>query len=148
MPDLRGLGDSERSEGIEAYRKNELAKDVISVIDELGLEQFDLVGHDWGGAVAQEIALAFPERVKRLVIMNISIINNRQGNIKAQTKLNALGNRVNWYQHFQSESRLPEAMIPGNEETWLRFFLRPNLPEDAIKAVSYTHLTLPTIYSV
>ena len=132
LPDLRGLGDSDRTTGVVPYRKRELALDVLSMLDQLGIEDFHLVGHDWGGAVAQELTLIAPQRVRRLVMINICIINNRQGLLEAQALLNSRGNRVNWYQHFQQAKDLPEALIPGNEEAWLRYFL-DRVPELAIQ---------------
>ena len=132
LPDLRGLGDSERTTGVSHYRKRELARDVLSMLDQLGIEDFHLVGHDWGGAVAQELSLIAPRRVRRLVVINICIINNRQGLMEAQALLNSRGNRINWYQHFQQAEGMPEALIPGNEEPWLRFFLH-GVPESAIQ---------------
>ena len=75
-PDLRGLGDSDRSTELAAYRKQALAQDMVALLDALGVGEFQLVGHDWGGVVAQEVALAIPERVSRLVLMNIHVINN------------------------------------------------------------------------
>jgi pimeloyl-ACP methyl ester carboxylesterase len=132
LPDLRGLGDSERTTGVDCYQKAELARDILSMLDVMEIETFFLVGHDWGGAVAQELALLAPERVRRLVIINISIINNRKGQMEAQTLLNSRGNRINWYQHFQQAKGMPEALIPGNEEAWLRFFLA-GVPEDAVR---------------
>lgn len=134
-PDLRGLGDSERSEGQQNYRKQELAQDVIAVLDSLGIEHFQLVGHDWGGVVAQEVALAIPDRVKKMVLMNIALINNLKGNMVVAEKLRSTGTKAYWYQHFQQESGLAEAMIPGNEESWLRFIINAwgkPVPEDAI----------------
>lgn len=136
-PDLRGLGDSERTEGLEHYRKAELAQDVVQMLDRLGIDGFQLVGHDWGGIVAQEVALAVPERVQRMIIMNIAIINNLKGNHEVVEKVRQSGNRHYWYQHFQQAPELPEAMIPGAEETWLRYFLRSwnegGFPEDALR---------------
>ncbi|MDX1556957.1 MAG: alpha/beta fold hydrolase, partial [Xanthomonadales bacterium] len=81
-PDLRGLGDSERTEGQQHYMKQALAEDVVSMLDELGIGEFQLVGHDWGGIVAQEVALAIPGRIQKMVIMNIAIINNLKGNME------------------------------------------------------------------
>ena len=118
-PDLRGLGDSERTEGAEHYRKVNLAQDVISMLDALGVEQFQLVGHDWGGVVAQEIALAVPGRVQRLVILNIAIINNLRGNQEVIEKVRSGSGSQYWYQHFMQTRDLPEAMIPGAEAAWL-----------------------------
>ncbi|WP_111498350.1 alpha/beta fold hydrolase [Marinobacter bohaiensis] len=136
-PDLRGLGDSDRSDGLAHYRKQALAGDVISLLDPLGIEDFFLAGHDWGGVVAQEIALAAPERVRKLVIMNIAIINNHKGNQEVIDTVRAGSASVYWYQHFLQTPDLPEAMIPGNEEPWLRHFLRAahgrTFPEKALQ---------------
>jgi len=122
-PDLRGLGDSERTEGVAPYRKDNLAQDVISMLDALGIEQFQLVGHDWGGVVAQEVALAIAERVERLVILNIAIINNLRGNQEVIEKVRSGSGSQYWYQHFMQTRDLPEAMIAGAEAAWLGYFL-------------------------
>lgn len=122
-PDLRGLGDSERTPGVNHYRKQEMAQDVVSLLDSLGIGDFQLVGHDWGGIVAQEVALAIPERVRRMVIMNIAIINNLKGNQEVIEKVRSGSGAAYWYQHFMQTPGLPEAMIPGAEETWLGHFL-------------------------
>lgn len=136
-PDLRGLGDSVRTAEPEAYGKQALAQDVLALLDEIGVDQFHLVGHDWGGAVAQEVALAAPQRVQRLCLMNIVIINNLRGTREALEKAGRKGNFHAWYQHFQQAPKLAEAMIPGNEEAWLSYFLRnwsgEPFPADALE---------------
>ncbi|MBQ0833200.1 alpha/beta hydrolase [Marinobacter sp.] len=134
-PDLRGLGDGERTVGEKHYHKAELAQDVISMLDALGIERCQLVGHDWGGIVAQEVALAIPERITRLGIMNIVVINNLKGNMEVVKKVRSTGGASYWYQHFQQAPGMAEAMIPGNEEVWLRYFMRgaeQPIPEDSI----------------
>ncbi len=123
-PDLRGMGDSERTPEPTAYHKHELAADVLALIDALGIGEFCLAGHDWGGAVAQELAWLAPSRVKKLAILNILIINNLKGNLAAREVLKAGGVNFTWYQAFMQQAHLPEQMIQGNEEVWLRHFLR------------------------
>ena len=44
------------------------ATDVIGVLNELGVDRFRLLGHDWGGLVSYLIALREPPRVERLVV--------------------------------------------------------------------------------
>ncbi|MCX8553859.1 alpha/beta hydrolase [Mycolicibacterium mucogenicum] len=67
--DLRGAGWSEVTP--KGYEKEQFASDVLAAATALGLESFDLVGHDWGGWTAQLVALKAPTRVKRLAILNI-----------------------------------------------------------------------------
>jgi len=66
-PDLRGFGDSDKPE--TGYTIPELAADVVSLLDALGLERATLVGHSFGSFVARRVAAAHPGRVSRLVLI-------------------------------------------------------------------------------
>ena len=68
--DGRGVNRSSKPTDVASYRIEHLASDVIGLADHLGIEQFALVGHDWGGALAWEVALRYPQRVSRLVVAN------------------------------------------------------------------------------
>ncbi len=70
-PDQRGYGLSEKPEGIDAYRIEELSADIVGLIDALGRHKAHVVGHDWGAAVAWWVALTASDRVDRLVIINV-----------------------------------------------------------------------------
>lgn len=73
-PDLRGYGDSDRPPGDTAhvtYSKKKMAKDQVEVMRALGFERFHLVGHDRGGRVAHRMALDHPQRVTKLVVLDI-----------------------------------------------------------------------------
>jgi pimeloyl-ACP methyl ester carboxylesterase len=135
-PDLRGLGDSERTMDVKAYRKAELAKDILEIVDALGIDTFFLVGHDWGGIVAQELALLAPRRVKRLALMNIAVLTNPKGTQKGRDIIFAKGGIHFWYQYFQQQPMLPEAMIKGNEAVWIRYFFGREIHEGTIPAES------------
>jgi haloacetate dehalogenase len=134
-PDLRGLGDSERTLKPELYQKSELAKDIIEIIDGLGIKEFSLVGHDWGGNIVQEISFAIPGRIRKLVLMNFPILSNRAGNMEARKVMQSMGSVTLMYQYFQQQPGLPEAMIRGNEETWIRwcFGQSDRISEQAIR---------------
>ncbi len=75
--DLRGFGWSEATP--RGYRKEELAEDVVGVLDALGLERVFLVGHDWGGVVGFIVCLKHPERVARYVPMSTGHVWPRGG---------------------------------------------------------------------
>jgi pimeloyl-ACP methyl ester carboxylesterase len=70
MPDQRGFAGSDRPQDVEEYQTAKLVDDVFALADALGLEQFALVGHDWGGAIAWPAALRADPRLTRLVIIN------------------------------------------------------------------------------
>ena len=68
-PDLRGFGWTEATE--DGYEKEQLAADVLALLDELGLERVKLAGHDWGGYAGWILALRHPERIERFLALNI-----------------------------------------------------------------------------
>jgi haloalkane dehalogenase len=68
-PDHLGFGLSDRRTGW-SYRPEDQARRLARVIDTLGLEDFTLVVHDFGGPIGLAYALAHPERVRRLVLFN------------------------------------------------------------------------------
>jgi pimeloyl-ACP methyl ester carboxylesterase len=67
--DLRGFGWSDAPR--DGYEKENLATDVLAVLDELGLERVKLAGHDWGGWVGFLLCLRSPERFDRYLALNI-----------------------------------------------------------------------------
>jgi pimeloyl-ACP methyl ester carboxylesterase len=70
-PDLRGFGESEKTQEVEAYALRNLLADVVAILDELGIERTHVVGHDWGAGLAWVAAGFAPERVERLVVMSV-----------------------------------------------------------------------------
>ncbi len=69
--DLRGYNQSDAPEGIDNYKFDKILTDVTAVIDDLG-GKVTLVGHDWGGAIAWRYAMTHPEKLERLVILNLT----------------------------------------------------------------------------
>ena len=64
--DNRGIGESDAPPG--PYTVAEMAADAVQVLDEAGVARAHVVGTSLGGMIAQELALAYPERVDRLVL--------------------------------------------------------------------------------
>jgi pimeloyl-ACP methyl ester carboxylesterase len=68
-PDLRGFGWSEAPAG--SYELQGFADDVLALLDELGLEKVDLIGHDWGGYSGFLLCLKAPERIGHFLCLAI-----------------------------------------------------------------------------
>ena len=69
-PDQRGYRNSSKPEGAESYTFDKMTADAFALADALGVGNFAVVGHDWGGAVAWGVALSGAGRVDRCVILN------------------------------------------------------------------------------
>jgi pimeloyl-ACP methyl ester carboxylesterase len=69
-PDLRGLGWSDAPPS--GYDKETLTRDMLALLDELGIDRVRLAGHDWGGWIGFLMCLMAPERVDRFLALNIA----------------------------------------------------------------------------
>lgn len=70
VPDLRGYGQSDKPLKISDYSTHILSSDITALIHALGYKKAHIAGHDWGGAVAWQTALEYPEVVDKLAILN------------------------------------------------------------------------------
>jgi epoxide hydrolase 4 len=72
-PNLRGYELSSAPADVKAYRAKFLVQDIVALIDtECGTEQplAALIAHDWGGALAWNVANQYPQRLRQLVVIN------------------------------------------------------------------------------
>ncbi len=124
-PDQRGYNLSDKPAGIDAYRISTLVEDVVGLIDAAGQEKVYLVGHDWGAAVAWGVALAHPERLKKLVILNVphpTVFSRALTRDPAQML-------KSWYIGFFQLPLLPEALLTmGNARGVAQMLLASSHP--------------------
>jgi len=111
VPDQRGYNLSDKPRGIGAYKLDELAKDVVGLIDAAGVDKCYLAGHDWGAAVAWWVALRYPERMHKLAILNVP-----HPVVMKQTLSSSLAQlKKSWYMFFFQIPFLPEAILRNND---------------------------------
>lgn len=69
-PDMRGYNLSSKPAAVADYRPQVLVEDLRQLLKHLGAERCILVAHDWGGAIAWNFAIQYPDLVERLIIIN------------------------------------------------------------------------------
>lgn len=122
VPDQRGYNLSDKPRGLSAYRIDTLAKDVLGLIEASGSEKACLAGHDWGAAVAWWTALRYPEKLRRLAILNVPhpAVRSLKGSSRRETfndediqhyrrawgQKDAFSSMLNWYRAIVQ--RLPK----------------------------------------
>jgi len=70
-PDQRGYNLSDKPRHVRDYTIDQLAADIIGLIDAAGHNTATVIGHDWGAAVAWHLAAQYPARVSRVAILNV-----------------------------------------------------------------------------
>lgn len=112
VPDLRGYNDSDKPRS--GYDLDTLSSDIYALIQTLGYKKAHIVGHDWGGAVAWNLARLFPTTVDKLAVLSAPQ--------RWQVALtHELSNR---WEHLQRNWHLLALQTPGLPQ-WL---IKDNLP--------------------
>lgn len=69
--DLRGYNKSDQPQNVQDYSMGILMKDIIAVIDDLNVDKATIIANDWGGAIAWQLAMYYPNRIERYVACNM-----------------------------------------------------------------------------
>ncbi len=113
VPDLRGYGNTEKP--TSGYDKRTMARDIFELMQHCGVSRVAMIGHDRGARVATRFAKDYPAVIDRLVVMD---------NIPTRVifeRMDANIARGHWFFIFNNVPDLPETLIAGREEIWLRF---------------------------
>ena len=122
-PDMRGYNLSSRPKDVKAYDGDQLTADIRGLIQERGAETALLVGHDWGGTVAWDLAMNHPEMVDRLAILNAAHPRKLSQGLHHPGQL-----RRSWYFFFFDLPDLPETVVHTNHWHFFRHFLHDAHP--------------------
>lgn len=117
--DVRNHGSSFHENSMEYP---ELAQDVISVLEHLNIKQADFLGHSMGGKIAMQVALSFPERVKKLIVADIAPVIYRPHHQQIMQGLLSLDLAT-----LGSRKAADEQLAHYVEEVGVRQFLLRNL---------------------
>ncbi len=119
-PDLRGFNLSSQPTAVASYRAREIVADLALLIVALGYERARVAAHDWGGAAAWQLAIARPELVERLAIVNSPHPIPFARDLSANGAQRAASRYMNWLRAAGSEV----ALAQDNFQRLLDFFAR------------------------
>jgi pimeloyl-ACP methyl ester carboxylesterase len=125
-PDQRGYNLSDKPDGLAAYSLDELAADVIGLIDAAGQKQISLVGHDWGAGVAWWVAAKYPDRLSKMVVMNVPHGAVMQKHLRS----NFAQLRKSWYIFFFQLPWIPEMLARSRNWSFLAKLVRSSSRQD------------------
>lgn len=132
LVDLRGYGDSTKPESTpdhRPYSKREMARDLQLLLQSLGIEQCDFVGHDRGGRVGHRFALDWPELVRKAVFIDIAPTATMYERTDKE-----FASRYFWWFFLIQPEPFPEKLINFDPEYFLRHHIKGQLKiEGALK---------------
>lgn len=117
-PDLRGFGDSDKP--LDGYDVGTVSDDIRQLVVQLGLTSVALVGHDVGASAAYAWAAAYPDGIRKLVLIEAF----PAGLEPESHKVPMWKGKPMWHPGFMSTPDLPEALLAGRERVLLDFLFR------------------------
>jgi len=118
LADLRGYGDSSKPKGDsdhQNYSKRVMAQDMVHVMDVLGYERFAVLAHDRGARVAHRLALDHPNRVTKMVLLDIA------PTLAMYEQTSDMFARLYWHWFFLIQpSPTPERLIEADPGAYIR----------------------------
>jgi pimeloyl-ACP methyl ester carboxylesterase len=148
--DQRGYNKSGQPKGVENYKIDKLVGDVAAVLKHLKQDKAVLVGHDWGGLVAWAFAMQHPDKIDRLIVLNLphpkgmmrELANNPQQQKSSQYARNFQQEGsaasltpellVFWVKEPEARAKYLEALRRSSMEGMLNYY-KANYPREPYK---------------
>ncbi|HEX5733666.1 MAG TPA: alpha/beta hydrolase [Blastocatellia bacterium] len=114
-PDMRGYNLSSKPADVEQYQVKYMIEDLRQLAEKLGHKKFTLVAHDWGGAIAWAFAIAHPDYLEKLVIINAP----HPGVFQRELRDNPAQQKASQYMLMFRQERLAEQTLSANNYAML-----------------------------
>lgn len=151
--DQRGYNWSDQPEGVASYAMDRLVDDVLAVVNHFQRDQAIVVGHDWGGMVAWQFAMRYPDATDKLIILNLphpnGLMRELASNPEQQknsayarffqtaeaSKAVKIDSLSGWVQDPEAKVKHLEAMKRSSLEGMLHYY-KANYPREPYQAPS------------
>jgi pimeloyl-ACP methyl ester carboxylesterase len=124
-PDLRGFGDSDRPDDVEAYRLRHSVADVVALLRERGVERVVVVGHDYGSAVGWALAMR-SDAVTGYVALSV-------GHPNAFRAAGLEQRALSWYMLWFLHPGLAEAVLRADDWAFFRRWAHPGVADELVE---------------
>lgn len=132
-PDLRGFNRSDSPTDVAAYKPRLIMQDITQLIAHLGYTRCVMVAHDWGGAVAWNIAITHPELLSKLIIINATHPYPFAQGLVHDPAQQAASAYMNWLRASGSEQALAKDNFRVMEQFMLGMGEQPEWFDAAIR---------------
>lgn len=134
-PDQRGYSPGTRNSDVDSYRMLNCVADAMALLDVLGIERADVVGHDWGSVVGWHLAGSHADRVRTFTAVSVPhpAAVGRAGHIDGGDQKS----RSEYMKLFAIEGKAEEVLLEDGARRLRRLFapLSPEQSEPYIRAL-------------
>jgi pimeloyl-ACP methyl ester carboxylesterase len=113
-PDLRGYGQTDQPESVEAYNIFNIVGDIVGLVHALNQERAIIVGHDWGANIAWHCALLRPDIFNAIALLSVPYHIRTWESRRPTTMLKQMAGEQQFYIQYFQEQGLAEAELEAD----------------------------------
>ncbi|ADB38763.1 alpha/beta fold hydrolase [Spirosoma linguale] len=133
--DIRGMGSSEKPQS--GYDKKTMAADIAALLQQLGLTNVHLMGHDIGGMVAMSFAFNYPQFTQKLIVLDGSHPSEGLMQMSLIPPRGTFAGKMDadrpyaWWMGFNQVKELPEKILAGRFQYLLDWLFQYVMIDDS-----------------
>ena len=130
-PDMRGYGGTDAPIAVDDYNIENIAADMVGILDHLGEERAVMVGHDWGAIVAWQTVKFYPNRFDGLIAMSVPFAGRQERSPMVEWR-ETFGDNFYYILYHNEPNGVAEREYDSNPRELLsRLYLSPRSPRES-----------------
>ena len=130
-PDMRGYGGTDAPLAVDDYNIENIAADMVGILDHLGEERAVMVGHDWGAIVAWQTVQFYPNRFDGLIAMSVPFAGRQERSPMVEWR-ETFGDNFYYILYHNEPNGVAEREYDSNPRELLsRLYLSPRSPRES-----------------
>jgi pimeloyl-ACP methyl ester carboxylesterase len=130
-PDMRGYGGTDAPIAVDDYNIENIAADMVGILDHLGEERAVMVGHDWGAIVAWQTVQFYPNRFDGLIAMSVPFAGRQERSPMVEWR-ETFGDNFYYILYHNEPNGVAEREYDSNPRELLsRLYLSPRSPRES-----------------
>jgi pimeloyl-ACP methyl ester carboxylesterase len=130
-PDMRGYGGTDAPIAVDDYNIENIAADMVGILDRLGEERAVMVGHDWGAIVAWQTVQFYPNRFDGLIAMSVPFAGRQERSPMVEWR-ETFGDNFYYILYHNEPNGVAEREYDSNPRELLsRLYLSPRSPRES-----------------
>lgn len=131
VPDMRGYGGTDAPIAVDDYNIENIAADMVGILDRLGEERAVMVGHDWGAIVAWQTVQFYPNRFDGLIAMSVPFAGRQERSPMVEWR-ETFGDNFYYILYHNEPNGVAEREYDSNPRELLsRLYLSPRSPRES-----------------
>ena len=138
VPDTLGYGLTDRPVEVEHYKVELIIDHMFEIIDQLGLKDINLVGHDWGSAITWGMVMAKPELFRKFCSLSVGHLGAVFSQVHSTPERMLEAAKTHWFTYHHTQAGMEELYMTNDFRYFDTFFVQHPEKEEVKRLIKET----------